>query len=550
MDVIKSIGFLFGSDTSGAVTDTDRLTKSMETLRDKAAMVGLAFEGFDRATAGTRNYFRAAEAGYIQDEKVLKKLQAQIGEGFDTKGFEKFANAVQDSLGKSGTSILQQISQLKALGVSSESLKDASLAVTGLSGLGMSEGGAMRAVANYLQTGSSVMMNRYIPALRNATTEGEKQVIIQKAIQDGLKRQEAATDSYGGALRRWKDKQSDFAKGLAKLLIEGLHLKEMYNKLASAVQWLTKWMDQLSPKQKTIIASILGIIVVGVPMVVMFNKLSMVVMLFGSSLVKVALAIKSALIPTLLALLPVVAVVATAFAAWTLGETVGDIKVGTTTISAHVQIMCLAIQRWWDEMLITVEDKWRSFVRWISDTMKGFAGIAVSEEEYTNRIKEDEAYAIKKKQLLDLIRMRDELDGKSGKALADAANKKAIKSPEDFFNRLLENGGKNLEALKKMVVDSWDDLAGIFKLPGDDRPGGGNITPGGSGGKRGEGGNFSAALEKGTMAAYSFVINSSVQDRQLKATIDMKNSTLRQETLMQKLLEQGEETMMMSGEID
>lgn len=538
MDIIKSIGFLFKSDTTAATADTKKLSQAMGGLMKDAAGVGLAMQGLDSASAPIRNFFNKSTAAFGEQEAVVKKLQTQLGEGFDVKGLEDFSNVLQDSLGKDNTAVLRQIGQLKALGVESSSLKDAEMAVQGLSGLGMSEGGAIRAISTYLQTGSSTMMNRYIPALRNARTEEEKRMIIQKAIKDGLARTQAGTDSYTGALNRLYKNQEDFFKSIGKLLVEGLNLKEVYNKIAAAVANVTAWIEKLSPRQKTIIASILGVIAVGVPMIVMFGKISAMVTLFGSSLVKAAASITRAVIPAMTALLPILAIAGAMFAGWTLGETIGQIKVGTTTISGYIQIMCLEMSTWWDEMLVGVEEKWTSFTRWLSDTMKGIAGISVSQEEYAQRAKEDEAHAAKKKQLMELINMRKDLDEKSKKMIIDEANKKAIKSPEDFFNRLLENGAKNVDALKQMVVDSWSSISGLFEAGATAVPEMGDLAPGGAGGKKGKGeSNFAGAMERGSVEAYSFVVNSTVQDRQLQTLNEIKSSTLRQEEDQRELIE-------------
>ena len=166
---------------------------------------------------------------------------------------------------------------------------------------------------------------------------------------------------------------------------------------------------------------------------------------------------------------------------------------------------------------------------------------------------EDNAYATKKQQLKELIRMREELDRKSQEGIKKTANERMIKSPEDFFKRLAEYGKKDLGSIIDFIKDMGGELADIFKLPEFSIPGFENaLTPDGMlpGKKNGKGDSlYVGAFEKGSVEAYRVLINNTTEARMLQAQLAIKDSSVRQETLLKTLVEQGEEIALTSGEI-
>ncbi len=158
-----------------------------------AAVAGLTYWMIKEANAQT-----AAEAslrGVLMGFGQLgKQLDATMGK------YRALSEAIMKETGIGDDQTLSMIAQLQQLGVLETQMEAATRAVYGLSAVGLEGDAAIRAVSNAMQ-GNFQMLTRYVPAIRNATTEQEKQAAVSKlaAIGYGVVGQKLTTvaGAYG-----------------------------------------------------------------------------------------------------------------------------------------------------------------------------------------------------------------------------------------------------------------------------------------------------------------------------------------------------------------
>jgi hypothetical protein len=158
-----------------------------------AAVAGLTYWMIKEANAQT-----AAEAslrGVLMGFGQLgKQLDATMGK------YRALSEAIMKETGIGDDQTLSMIAQLQQVGVLETQMEAATRAVYGLSAVGLEGDAAIRAVSNAMQ-GNFQMLTRYVPAIRNATTEQEKQAAVSKlaAIGYGVVGQKLTTvaGAYG-----------------------------------------------------------------------------------------------------------------------------------------------------------------------------------------------------------------------------------------------------------------------------------------------------------------------------------------------------------------
>lgn len=142
-----------------------------------AAVAGLTYWMVKEANAQT-----AAEAslrGVLMGFGQLgKQLDATMGK------YKALSEAIMKETGIGDDQTLSMIAQLQQLGVLETQMEAATRAVYGLSAVGLEGDAAIRAVSNAMQ-GNFQMLTRYVPAIRNATTEQEKQAAFSKLAAVG-----------------------------------------------------------------------------------------------------------------------------------------------------------------------------------------------------------------------------------------------------------------------------------------------------------------------------------------------------------------------------
>jgi hypothetical protein len=149
-------------------------------------------------------------------EQAEAKLEAVTKQNIS--GFKEFAAEMQ-SLTTIGDEAILQVQTLGAqMGIQNEQLNEASKGAIGLSkafGIDLASSMKMVALAN---EGEFNMLARYIPALRSATTEAEKNAIVQEAMAKGFDAAKAEAETFTGRLEQLKNIQGDNLEAFGKIV--------------------------------------------------------------------------------------------------------------------------------------------------------------------------------------------------------------------------------------------------------------------------------------------------------------------------------------------
>ena len=199
--------------------------KSLQNFGKSAANITKFFaKGFLSAGAAVAAFGTMALRAFAPQEQATRALQsafAAFGEEVDANvaKVEQFANRMQQETGRSNESLEMRAAQLRQLGVLTDELEDATKATIALERAGMGEAAAIRAVA-LAREGNFSALQRYIPGLREATTEAEKAEIVNDFLT--RKYQEAADqmDTVSGQANLLKENIADLWKEFGRAIGE------------------------------------------------------------------------------------------------------------------------------------------------------------------------------------------------------------------------------------------------------------------------------------------------------------------------------------------
>ncbi len=114
--------------------------------------------------------------------------------------YKDFASEIQGTTRVGDEVTLNLLRQGKALGITEDRMQEATRGAIGLKqAFGIDMDTALRGIALAYE-GNYAQLSRYIPALRTAGTEAEKQIILQKAMADGFDQARAAAKTGTGQL--------------------------------------------------------------------------------------------------------------------------------------------------------------------------------------------------------------------------------------------------------------------------------------------------------------------------------------------------------------
>jgi len=168
----------------------------------------LAKAGVAATTAIAGGLVALAKA-YADQESVNNRLKAS----FDAAGesgaravvkWGAFATKIQRVTTYGDEEIMSLIQLGKSMGLANDKIEEATTGALGLSkAYGIDLAGAMKMTALALQ-GEYMMLQRYLPELRQATTEAEKQEIVQRSMARGFKMAKAELQSVSGQFKALK----------------------------------------------------------------------------------------------------------------------------------------------------------------------------------------------------------------------------------------------------------------------------------------------------------------------------------------------------------
>ena len=180
-------------------------------------------------------------AAFAEQEKAVLDLTAALKlQGAETESLmpelKTFASELQALTNVGDEATLATMKQLTLLGVQQDELKGATQAVIGLKEAGMSEAAATKALA-LAREGDFTALQRYIPALKTATTQAEKMDAVNKMAADGFAIASRGTETMGGALQALKNSWGDTLESVGELLAPYItRIADAFNRIAPLIQ--------------------------------------------------------------------------------------------------------------------------------------------------------------------------------------------------------------------------------------------------------------------------------------------------------------------------
>lgn len=211
MATTKRLDLILGArdQASGAI---GKVTGSVAGLAGK--LVALA--GIGLSAAAVVGFAKQSVAAFFEQEKAVANLTAALrlagdGSAAAVKEISDLASSIQAVTTKGDESTMMLASYIATLGeLTGEALKGATTATLGLArATGQGEQMMARAYLNALQ-GNFSMLERYVPAIRAATTAQEKMALVQGLAAKGFEMLEADAQTSAGAIQQMKNTYGDF----------------------------------------------------------------------------------------------------------------------------------------------------------------------------------------------------------------------------------------------------------------------------------------------------------------------------------------------------
>jgi hypothetical protein len=208
----------------------------------KSAMrIGRAFTtAFLAAGAAVAGFAAKALQAYGVQEAAEKSLESALrahGDELKTnmQSMKAYAAAIQDETGVADHNILLRMARLRMLGVEADQLDAAAKATIALKAAGMEEDAAIKAVAMARQ-GQYTMLQRYIPALRDATSEAEKAAIVNDFLTRGYAQQKDQLQTVAGQWGLLKNRVGDLWEELGRVIAQNESVTNGLRRAGEAVK--------------------------------------------------------------------------------------------------------------------------------------------------------------------------------------------------------------------------------------------------------------------------------------------------------------------------
>jgi len=220
------------------INGKDNASVAIKGVTSSIITAQIAFKGIEMAIGFVTDIAKKSIEAFTQQEAAVVSLQTAVGG--NTKELENYASKMQRVTNVSDEAVMEIMKLGSTMGISKDNLDDASKGAIGLSeAFGIDLNTSMKMVAQTNQ-GQFTMLQRYIPELRNATTESEKMDIVNRKMADGFDIAKAKTNTFGGSLKAFENTTDDLMEIFGQL-ISSIG-KDMVQAMNSMVQMIIDFL--------------------------------------------------------------------------------------------------------------------------------------------------------------------------------------------------------------------------------------------------------------------------------------------------------------------
>jgi len=238
----------------GAVTSIKRLDDEVTKLGKGAGAAGKESKSFGQQLTGNlipaftaaslaadvirggvrflKDEFVASIEAAIEAERVDRALEAALmitgrAAGYSAEHFKRYAAELQRKTKYDDEAIKSAQALIIQMGIETKQVDEATRGAVGLASVyQMDLQSAARAVAQGFQ-GNYRQLGMLIPAIRDATTEGEKHAAMARELAKDYQRAEAEVDTFAGRLAQIKHSFDDVRENIGKVILNAEAFKEV-----------------------------------------------------------------------------------------------------------------------------------------------------------------------------------------------------------------------------------------------------------------------------------------------------------------------------------
>jgi hypothetical protein len=232
--IAEELRVLVRAETQEAVRNLNRVEgstnkadagfkKIIKTLGAKAAALAAAAISIRAVTRLAQESIQLARR-QVEAEQNLSSIIGALGGnvGQLTNQYRDFAGAIQEVTTVGDEAVLELLAAAEAFGLSGEQAESATEAALGLSqAFGIDANTALRAYTN-AQQGNLQQLQRYIPAVREATSQTDAMNIINNAAAAGFEQLQGVTETSFGAIDQMNNSVGDLKEEIGITLADAL----------------------------------------------------------------------------------------------------------------------------------------------------------------------------------------------------------------------------------------------------------------------------------------------------------------------------------------
>ena len=230
MAVVDELQIIVNAKTAKAIADLKKTQKATNNTAKSAASLVKSLLPIAGAAAGITMLARGAldaEKAFFAQEKAVALLNASLlatGEFSEStsRDIQDFASGLQSLTTVGDEATIQLVQYAISAGLTADQSKKAAQDAIGLSkAFGVDLQAAIKATTNAEQ-GNYDMLNRYLPAVKNAKDETEKAAIAQEQLKNAFNLATAEAETGSGTQQQYKNAIGDTQEAIGELVSSAL----------------------------------------------------------------------------------------------------------------------------------------------------------------------------------------------------------------------------------------------------------------------------------------------------------------------------------------